>query len=323
MNKVLLHNNLNDSLTGSLVGLAVGDCMGLELQTNWAVTVESVLKSKQLLHWSDDTSMALCLADSLLECGGYNSFDVMMRYHNWLYQDYRRSQSTYFDFGVQVATAIDEFYHQESFVREGKSRVDYCGNGGIMRLSPAVIAAYKTRTIPDILELARISSRETHYNYLADATAEVMAAMICTAIQNKRKSSLSEIQKFSTGKLFDEVLFSVNNAIDDTPQELEPYGNAVETLSNAVWALMNHNSFADGMEAVLKLGGDMDTNAAVYGQIAGAFYGYSSIPNNWKNFIYQEADIKKLAEQLIAMKTCPILETRFEEDEKPLSVNKK
>ena len=78
---------------------------------------------------------------------------------------------------------------------------------------------------------------------------------------------------------------------------------------------MNYDNFKDGMLAVIRLGGDTDTNAACYGQLAGVYYGYERIPEEWKNEVYLSKDIVKIADELLDMKECPIIRTRFEDDE--------
>ena len=77
---------------------------------------------------------------------------------------------------------------------------------------------------------------------------------------------------------------------------------------------MNADGFEDGMMKVLALGGDADTNSAIYGQLAGAYYGYNQIPERWRKTIGREKSIRERAEKLHALEECPILATRFEED---------
>ncbi|MDR1332566.1 MAG: ADP-ribosylglycohydrolase family protein [Tannerella sp.] len=307
--------DLIDKCHGMFVGLAVGDALGSELQAKWSLKLPNVLRPKpgDIYCWSDDTSMALCMADSLLACNGYDSYDVMKRYYNWLYKGYRRNERQKFDFGMQVATAIDA-YAVKSFISESDPHVKYMGNGGIMRLAPAIIAACSSRSITEIIRLSRISSRETHYNYHADACAEVMAAIICTLLQSKDKTGALNVNQYSTGRLFGEILQSVTKATKYEDSRLNSFGNAIETLENAMWGLMNRDSFESGMEAILELDGDMDTNAAVYGQLAGAFYGYNAIPLSWRTATCQESDIRELADKLLNMTECPVIRTRFEED---------
>lgn len=93
-----------------------------------------------------------------------------------------------------------------------------------------------------------------------------------------------------------------------------PGGYIIDSLVVAIWGFMNHDNFKDGALAVVNLGGDSDTTGAIYGQLVGAYYGYSAIPKQWLDDLYKEKEIKKIADNLAGMTTCKVLRTRFEED---------
>ena len=107
----------------------------------------------------------------------------------------------------------------------------------------------------------------------------------------------------------------VSNAGDLTIDKLKPTGYIVNTLQCAIWAFMNYSNFKDGALAAVNLGGDADTIGAVYGQLAGAYYGYENIPADWLNVLHKRKEIINLAEKLGKMPSCNILRTRFEEDD--------
>ena len=86
---------------------------------------------------------------------------------------------------------------------------------------------------------------------------------------------------------------------------------------------INSDNFEDGMYKVLCLGGDTDTNAAIYGQLAGAYYGYDAIPKEWIKDVYLSNEIIEIADKLLEMKECPIIRTRFEDDEHFVDMNNK
>ena len=83
----------------------------------------------------------------------------------------------------------------------------------------------------------------------------------------------------------------------------------------ALWGLINFDTFKDGMMAVIRLGGDTDTNGAIYGQLAGAYYGYDAIPEEWRKEVYLSDELVEIADKLLAMPKCPIIKTRFEDNE--------
>jgi ADP-ribosylglycohydrolase len=102
---------------------------------------------------------------------------------------------------------------------------------------------------------------------------------------------------------------------DKTGDNLKDLGGYIlDAIAIAQWGLLNFDNFKDGMVAVIQLGGDTDTNAAIYGQLAGAYYGYKAIPKHWTKDLYLHDEIVELADKLLAMKNCPIIRTRFEED---------
>lgn len=69
------------------------------------------------------------------------------------------------------------------------------------------------------------------------------------------------------------------------------------------------------MIAVIKLGGDTDTNGAIYGQLAGAYYGYKAIPEESRKNVYQAGELVEIADNLLEMPECPFIRTRFEDDD--------
>lgn len=311
-------------LQAALLGLAIGDALGAPVEHGF--TSEQITARKdELRHmhdekhfpkgiWTDDTSMALCLADSLIECGGYDGWSVMDKYAQWMREGYR----SYFDYGegigIQTADMLDRYTSGDAIIRKDKPRSDGAGNGVIMRLAPVVIAAYEHKSIEDTIKLAQISARETHYSHEAEAASEVFAAMLHNALHLQDKSSVVDVRKYSTGKHYDTVLEKLQDI--DINNLKDKQGYVIYTLQIAVWSLMNHDTFEDGMIAVMCLGGDVDvdTTMAVYGQLAGAYYGLEAIPKDWRKDVYLADEIIELADKLADMKECPVLHTRFEED---------
>lgn len=315
---------MQDKIRGMLVGLAVGDALGANLEftirNHGDVTDDKIAMCDGMWPkgaWTDDTSMALCLGNSLVECGGYDSYDMMEKYCKWVkggYCSYDNKPAG--DVGMQTLSAIERF-ENEPFIDKFDQRSERAGNGTIMRLAPVVIA---TTNLPinDTVKLAQISARETHYSWEAEAGAEVFAAMLRQAMELENKEEIVHVEEFSTGEIYDDILErALKGSEKDHKVYLEDLGGyVVDALAIALWGFRNFDSFEDGMRAVIKLGGDTDTNGAIYGQLAGAYYGYRVIPEVWKKDLLREEEIRELADRLFVMKKCPILETRFEEDKR-------
>ena len=147
-----MKKNSQAQLQGMLLGLAIGDALGAPVEHGYtsdeiAGRIEELRHMHDEAHfprgvWTDDTSMALCLADSLLECGGYDSWNVMDKYCKWQSEGYR----SYFDYGegigMQTLIMLDMYASGYAIVHKTMNRSDGAGNGVVMRLAPVVIAAY-------------------------------------------------------------------------------------------------------------------------------------------------------------------------------------
>ncbi len=85
------------------------------------------------------------------------------------------------------------------------------------------------------------------------------------------------------------------------PPEIKGTGYVVKSLEAALWAFYNSSSFAEGCLLAVNLGDDADTTGAVYGQLAGAFYGESTIPEKWISQLTDFTLIASFAEQLLTV----------------------
>ena len=186
---------------GSMLGLAVGDALGAPVEfghTSYDIRWEM----KNLRHmkenrrgdkgiWTDDTSMALCIADSLLEKNGYDSYDLMEKYKDWMINGYRSYYPMGDGIGIRTQEAI-ETYIEDPIIHLDTPKTDSIGNGCIMRLAPIVIANFEN-TPENILEAAaKLSCRETHDSVGAMATTELMAASLYLVLKGEEKPKILE-----------------------------------------------------------------------------------------------------------------------------------
>ena len=306
---------------GALVGLAVGDALGT---TNEFKVVGTFTPSTGMVgggafqlepgQWTDDTSMALCLADSLLAQGRYDSFDVMERYDRWRKDGYRSSTGTCFDIGNQVMRSLWDFEVNQRVPRTAQ-RTTSAGNGAIMRLAPVVIAGFEHREIREIVATAGLSARETHYSVEAEAATEVFAALLVGALLGWAPEHIINVGWASTGPAFDEMAARVisTDPAERAAWEKDTSGYIVHGLRLAVHGLLDFGSFDEAVLAIANMGGDADTNAAIYGQLGGAHFGVEAIPASWRSTLYQGEEIDALARALVDLRLEAPL-TRFDED---------
>ena len=303
------------------MGLAVGDAVGTTNEFKVAGTFKPItdmvgggpflLKPGQ---WTDDTSMALCIADSLLAMGHYDSFDVMERYQRWFSKGYRSSTDRCFDIGGQVRAALFDFEHEQR-VPVTAERSNRAGNGAIMRLAPIVIAGFEHREIREIVVTAGLSARETHYSVEAEAATEVFAALLVGALLGWAPEHIINVGWASTGPAFDEMAARVisTDPAERAAWEKDTSGYIVHGLRLAVHGLLDFGSFDEAVLAIANMGGDADTNAAIYGQLGGAYFGVEAIPASWRSTLYQGEEIDELARALVNLRLEAPL-TRFDED---------
>ena len=306
---------------GALVGLAVGDALGTTNEFQPAGSFEPITDmvgggvfDLEPGQWTDDTSMALCLADSLLAQGRYDSFDVMERYDRWRKDGYRSSTGTCFDIGNQVMRSLWDFEVNQRVPRTAQ-RTTSAGNGAIMRLAPVVIAGFEHREIREIVATAGLSARETHYSVEAEAATEVFAALLVGALLGWAPEHIINVGWASTGHAFDEMAARVisTDPVERTAWEKDTSGYIVHGLRLAVHGLLDFGSFDEAVLAIANMGGDADTNAAIYGQLGGAHFGVEAIPASWRSTLYQGEEIDALARALVDLRLEAPL-TRFDED---------
>ncbi len=163
--------NLRDRYVGALVGLAVGDALGTTLEFRRPGTFEPItdmvgggpfgLKPGQ---WTDDTSMALCLAESLLECRGFDGRDQLQRYVRWRDEGHWSSAGRCFDIGSTVSDALKTF-ERTGAPFSGRTDERSAGNGSLMRLAP--VPLFFARDADLAIRMAADSSRTTHGTAMA------------------------------------------------------------------------------------------------------------------------------------------------------------
>ena len=318
-----------DYYRGCLLGLAVGDALGTTLEFKDPGSFQPIddmvgggpfnLKTGQ---WTDDTSMALCLAESLVECQGFNPTDQMQRYVRWWRKGHLSSTGTCFDIGHTTSTALSQFERTgEPF--SGATDPHSAGNGSIMRLAP--VPLFFAGDIEEAIRLAGESSRTTHGAEEAVDACRYLAGLILGSIMGSPKEGLLSQAFCPLPGLWEQRPFSPKIAQiaagsfkQKTPPEIRGTGYVVDSLEAALWAFYHSDSFEEGALLAVNLGDDADTTGAVYGQLAGAYYGQEGIPERWLEKLAYRGVIERLAEGLFTGRQQREKQKAVEEDAPPL-----
>lgn len=290
-----------DRFRGCLLGLAVGDAIGttVEFRPRGSFSPLTDMVGGGPFHlqpgqWTDDTSMALCLATSLVECGGFDARDQMERYCRWAEKGYLSSTGTCFDIGNTVASALRRYW-QTGDPYAGSTDPYSAGNGCIMRLAPIPMFYY-----PDLEAIeyyAAESSRLTHGTQECLDACRLFGRMIGRALLGQTKEEILLGERDFTGAPKIEAI--ARGAYREKPEAaIRGTGYVVASLEAALWCFWHSASFAEAVLTAANLGDDADTTAAVCGQIAGAYYGEPSIPSHWLARLAMCQEIAALADRL-------------------------
>ena len=301
--------NLIDRYIGTLLGLAAGDALGttVEFKARGSFPPVTTIVGGGPFglapgQWTDDTSMAMCLAESLVRNGTFDPADQMRRYVRWRRHGYWSSTRTCFDIGSTVSAAL-RLFEQSGNPVAGSTDPYSAGNGSLMRLAP-VLLRY-SQDPAQAVHLAAESSKTTHGALEAVDACRYFGALILGALGGEDKASLLAPYYAPPGVSW--VSSPLSPAIgriafgsfrDKQEGDIRGSGYVVHTLEAALWAFHNSDNFRDGALLAVNLGEDADTTGAIYGQLAGAYYGVDGIPAEWRAVLARAEDITRLATRL-------------------------
>lgn len=288
---------------GCLLGLAIGDAIGTTVEFaphgSFPPVTDMVGGGPFRLapgQWTDDTSMALCLAASLLEKQGFDPVDQMERYCAWRERGYFSSTGRCFDIGSTIAGAL-RLYRASGEAMAGSTDPQSAGNGCIMRLAPVPMFYFPDRIA--VVRFAGESARTTHGAEECIDACRLLAGMICRALAGEPKEAVLMGDRDFVGA--PKVKAIARGRYRSLPEEeICGSGYVIECLEAAVWCFMQSASYEDAVLRAVNLGDDADTTAAVCGQLAGAFYGESGIPRRWRDTVAMRDTIATLADRLLA-----------------------
>lgn len=289
--------SVEDRKRGTLIGLAVGDALGAAVEFKPPGTFEPVTNYRaggphrlNPGEWTDDTSMALALADSIAQAG-WDLNDQAQRYCDWWRGGKYSVNGRCFDIGMTCRSSLGQFHLTGDARTAASTAEDSSGNGSIMRLAPVPIkfAALFPDQIDELARLAEESSLTTHASPQCLSACRYFALILAGLISGQsREEVLSpdweplwklRESKPLAGPVVDVALGSFRRL---KPPEIKGSGYVVKSLEAALWAFHDAVNFEEAVLKAVNLGDDADTTGAVCGQLAGAYWGESGIPALWR-----------------------------------------
>jgi ADP-ribosyl-[dinitrogen reductase] hydrolase len=337
--------DLASRIRGSFYGHAVVDALGGPVEFKWRGTfppVTTMLPNDNFNlppgHFTDDTSMALCLTHSLLEYGiMMNQVDQASKYIRWWRHGWMSSTGYCFDIGVHTSEVLAAW---EEMIGDGENRRGVveamdtvlsdrfrgerrCGNGSLMRVLPAALLFSgdpRNPPPPCAGGTPHASSNVTHPHWRCGSSCELFCGLVGLALIGRSKQEICAFVSEYLGVLRDvgegsivgieEPLherFEAYKNIDDftaKPEaDISSSGYVLDSLEAALWAFFTTDSFREGAIKVVNLGDDADTVGAIYGGLAGAFYGQEAIPEDWLRSMARMDLVEDVVVQIIRIRT--------------------
>ena len=297
--------SIRDRASGAFIGLAVGDAVGTTLEferrdaspllTDMVGGGPFDLKPGQ---WTDDTSMALALAESLAFASSesLDARDLMNRFVDWRNGKDYCCTGRLVDIGNTVRAALVR-YLKDNNPFAGSTDPETAGNGSLMRLAPVALRFWDDR--PALDRAAAEQSRTTHAAEEAVDACRAFAEMLADAIEGQPRDRVLRPERRFKGAS------RIVNILDGSwrgkrRNDIKSSGYVVHTLEAAIWSVARTHNFRDAVLLAANLADDADTTAAVTGQLAGALYGLSGIPREWVNRLAWRERLLRAAERLLA-----------------------
>lgn len=300
-----------DRLRGVAVGAAIGDALGMPLEFCPPTPLECLVREMvegrlNAGAFTDDTEMALAVAESLLVQKPLNPLDLSQRFLDW----YKRRPSDIGLYTSLVLQGVEQGLSWEAAaLRAQKSNPNNAANGSVMRCWPVALAWWDNRV--HLIAESELQSRVTHMNEECIAASVFVNVLISelvhgVAVEQAVSATLTVVA------LPDEVRQIIEDAPSRHREALRNTGWVRHTLESVVWGLLTTHTFEDAVVQVVNLGVDSDTAGTVMGAVAGAAYGLSAIPLRWQQKLKGEwplrsgiywstPDFVGLADRLVAV----------------------
>ena len=299
-----------EKFEGCLLGLAVGDALGgpLEFLTRDQIGIRHATVTEMIGGgWldlrpgetTDDTAMALALAESLVAKKGFDPADVMQHYLRW----YRTGPK---DIGNTIRAALrhidDGGDWKEAAVRASEIvRGETAGNGAMMRCAP--LALLRHRDLDALVRDCAAEARLTHFDPRAGAGSAALGVAIALAFQETDRKKLLDRAFEALENNADGVANLLPDVSAKREGELRPEGFVVDSLEVALWHFLRAKNFEECLIKIVNTGGDADTIGAIAGALGGAYWGVGAIPTRWLRTIQERTTIKALARDILALAT--------------------
>jgi len=304
---------LSERIVGSVLGLAVGDAVGVPVEFKNREELAQAPVTDMTGHgtydqppgtWSDDSSLALATADSLIE-NGYDPPDMMRRFHAWLTTAYMSPHGEVFDVGIATRGAIARYAHGQPREAWGGRGERDNGNGSLMRIAPLSCAVHRLATATVVARSVEVSAL-THAHPRSTMCCAYFSLLMRGLLDGQPLlAAMLEASGELRAYVPAEELGALKRVLDGSivqarRDEVQGSGYVVHCLEASLWAAHRAADYREAVLLAVNLGDDTDTTAAVTGAICGAIYGVRGIPSRWVAGLARVEMVRGLGERLAA-----------------------
>ncbi|EPV8383352.1 ADP-ribosylarginine hydrolase Tri1 [Enterobacter cloacae] len=288
-----------DNALGALVGLAVGDAVGttLEFKARDSENVSDMQGGGPFMlyagEWTDDTSMALCVAETYLAENRMNTDTLRKFLLRWYQTGENSSNGRCFDIGNTTRFALEQYLHVGPSWY-GNTEKHTAGNAGLVRQAP--VSIFRRKSLRAIYFESQAQSRATHGAVESIDACQFLGLILHHLINGHQKEEAFSPHVFPLCARV--MIINAGEYKHKARHQIRSSGYVIDTLEAAMWAVWNTDNFRDAILLATNLADDADSVAATAGQLAGALYGYSEIPQDWKDKLVQHERIAALASDL-------------------------
>lgn len=307
---------MNNKIQSALFGLAIGDALGVPVEfESRAYLKENPVSemfgfgthNQPLGTWSDDSSLAFCLAESL--CKEFDLSDIARNFVRWYNGELWTPHGEVFDIGIATRNAIHNIGKGHEPQLCGGFEEKDNGNGSLMRILPLVFYLESEEDIEVVYQKVKAVSSITHAHFRSVFACFIYVIYCLQILKGKDKveaykqmqNILAEFlvdKKFNLDEiqLFNRVL--EHDISEYSEANIHSSGYVLDSLQASLWSFLNSNSYEETVLKAVNLGGDTDTTGAISGGLAGIYYGIENIPKKWIEVLVRKNDIQLLAKKL-------------------------
>jgi ADP-ribosylglycohydrolase len=307
---------MENAVKAGIFGVCIGDALGVPVEFKSRETLKRFPVEKMQEFgswnqpkgtWSDDSSLTLCLADELTK--GYDLEKIGQSFVKWNKYGHWTAHGRLFDIGGTTRHAIARLIKGESAKFSGNIFEEDNGNGSLMRILPLAFYLKNEEDIEKLYQTVKEVSSITHGHFRSVFACFIYVVFAIELMKGKDKKEaydhvqktalkFAEIQGFNPKEiqLFDKII--KNDISTYSEDEIRGSGYVLQSLEASLWCFLNSESYSEAVLKAVNLGEDTDTTGAITGGIAGIYYGFESIPEEWVAELVRKEDIEKLCEKL-------------------------